>query len=547
MRNILSTLLVVAAVTLAGCGGNDKPAITNGAAYRGDVPVLLPVPKFLTWTASPFAIGVSTDIVSYTDGGTVGRKAALRVQQAAQAAGLGKLPCRLGPARAAGPGHIVLRPPTPAESAAQPHLGEAESYLLRVQETRIELVSNTPRGLLCAAQTLAQMLTRPAVPGCDIADWPSQPFRALHFTVNPDMYRDPRIYPALIEMAARLKYNAIIVQFQSTVQLQRHPEAVRDVGVVSQATVRQWVALAKAYGMEIFPEIKSWGHADWTWGLGNVFYDHDTAPDFPLYAPMFGLPTGMDGQNTFCVSDPKPYRLLTDTYTEMLDVFGHPSRLHIGGDEAFAMGYRQGQKFGDPVEDGLAWLKRLAGFLRARGVQMVMWGDMFLDQTRWTDPVGPGCNSRVDCPTAKILRRLPKDIVIADWHYRVKPDYLSTQYFRDNGFDTLGGCYGLYGYDNITNFNRRTVKSGALGMVQVTFKLLHTDTGFIPYGAECAWNGGEHTVADLGVDLDGYGHQMLDPLLYSGWQADCLNFGGGKPILPPFTTPVSYGADDWGA
>lgn len=546
MRNLLWGLILLAVAALTGCGGDHQPPPVSRQLTLSGSPLLLPVPKSTVWLTPPFTVDASTDIVSYADGGLVGHKAALRVQQAAQDAGLGNLPARLGPSHATGDNHIVLRPPTPAEQAAQPHLADAEGYLLKVRPTRVELVSSTPRGLFCAAQTLAQMLTGPTVPGCLIADWPSEAFRALHFTVNPDMYRDPRIYPALIELAARLKYNAIIVQFQSTVELQKHPEAVRQTGVVSQATVRQWVALAKSYGMEIFPEIKSWGHADWTWGLGNVFYDHDTGPDFPLYSPMFALPTGMDGQNTFCVTEPKAYRLLTDTYTEMLSLFGDPKYLHIGGDEAFAMGYRQGQKWGDPVEDGLAWLKRLDAYLRTRGAKMVMWGDMLLDETRWMTPVGQGCNSRADCPTAKMITRLPKDIIIADWHYRVKPDYLSLKYFQDKGFTALGACYGLYGKENITHFNRRVVTSQAMGMIQATFKLLHTDTGFIPYGAECAWNGGQRTEADLGIDLDTYGHQLLDPLLYAGWQTDCLDFRGGKPIYPPFTTTATRASEEWG-
>jgi hypothetical protein len=181
----------------------------------------------------------------------VARQAVRRLQGAIADAGLGTPPARTGVRFGTGPNHIILRPPTAAESSSYPQLSYAESYLLTVAPYRINIVASTPRGLLCAAQTLAQMIERGEIPGCSIVDWPTESFRAFHFTVNPDMYRDRRIYPALIEAAARLKYNAVIVQFQSTIELARHPEAVRAQGVVSQAEVRRWVARARSYGMEI--------------------------------------------------------------------------------------------------------------------------------------------------------------------------------------------------------------------------------------------------------------------------------------------------------
>lgn len=545
---VACVLILGAVLLLAGCGGDDRPAGTASFAdLRSGAPVLLPVPKQVAWSAAGFAVSAATDIVSYSEGGVVGRQAVRRVQTALAEAGLGTPRARIGVRFGTGPDHIILRPPTAAEAAAHPQLSGPESYLLIVAPYRVNIVATTPRGLFCGAQTLTQMIGGATIPGCRIVDWPTESFRAFHFTVNPDMYRDPRIYPVLIEAAGRLKYNTVIVQFQSTIELARHPEAVRAQGVVSQAEVRRWVARARSYGMEIFPEVKSWGHADWTWGLGNVFYDHDTAPNFPLYSPMFALPPGRDGQNSFCPTEPKVYRLLSDTYTELLDVFGQPKYLHIGGDEAWAAGYQQGVLTGDPVEDGTAWVKRLAGFLRGRGVTTIMWGDMFLEASRWLDSAGPGCNSRADLPTHKILKRLPKDIIIADWHYRVKPDYASLQYFRNEGFSAVGACYGFYGFDNIINFNRRAVRSGALGMIQTSWKLLHTDTGFLPFGAESMWNGGQRTVGELPVDLNLWGHGLLDPLLYAGWQADCLDFRGGRPVYPPFTAAagMSEGADDF--
>lgn len=546
----LAVLLGPAVVALAGCGGNEDQA--NGAAVRTRAlkpssVVLVPLPRQVQWGSGAFTIGGATDLVAWSDA-TVVRKAMARLRGAVVACGLPAPPARIGSRLAKGAGHIVLRPPTPAELAAQPKLAEPEGYLLTVAPYRISLVAGTPRGLFCAAQTLAQMISGASVPACRIQDWPLEKVRALHFTVNPDAFADERIYPALIEAAARLKFNTVVVQFQSTIELRKHPEAVRSTGVVSQATVRRWVALARSYGMEIFPEIKSWGHADWTWGLGNVFYDHDTGPAFPLYSPMFCLPQGMDGQNTF-TPGPKPLRLLSDTYAEMIDVFGGPKHLHVGGDEAWAWGYRQGVAAGDPVTDGIAWLRDLAGVLRSRGVTMICAGDMFLDHDRWFDSAGPGCNSRADLPTCRILRHLPTDIIINDWHYRVKADYPSLPYFQSQGFQVLASVYGFYGHDNITNFNRRVVASGALGVVQTTWRLLHTETGFIAYGAEAAWNGGEHTEAELGVDFEAFAHALLDPLLYTGWQSDCLDFRGGRPIYPPFTTAAarrSYGADDWG-
>ncbi|HEX2986962.1 MAG TPA: glycoside hydrolase family 20 zincin-like fold domain-containing protein, partial [Chloroflexota bacterium] len=198
-------LLLLALALLGGCGGDEppggasapSPASSRNVNTRRDRPVLLPVPRSLSWTGATFNIGATTDIVSWSAGDTVQQQAVARIQQAAVTAGLTPLVHRVGSRFAVGANHIVLRPPNTAERGLYPELTtKAEAYLLTVTSYRVNVVALTSRGLFCAAQTLAQMLQSPSLDGCTIVDWPLQQFRAVHFTVNPGMYRDERIYPA---------------------------------------------------------------------------------------------------------------------------------------------------------------------------------------------------------------------------------------------------------------------------------------------------------------------------------------------------------------
>jgi hypothetical protein len=96
---------------------------------------------------------------------------------------------------------------------------------------------------------------------------------------------------------------------------------------------------------------------------------------------------------------------------------------------------------------------------------------------------------------------IPKDILIADWHYNysAEPEYPSVEVLQKDGFRVLGSTW--FGWGNIQGFAKELAKQDSLGLLQTTWAgfsmsmdLMETQElgQFIAYvvAAEAAWNGG---------------------------------------------------------
>jgi hypothetical protein len=68
--------------------------------------------------------------------------------------------------------------------------------------------------------------------------------------------------------------------------------------------------------------------------------------------------------------------------------------------------------------------------LGAKHVQMFMWSDRLLDGRA----TGYGEWEASEIGTDKAIDRVPKDIVMCDWHYDKRDDYPSLKIFADKGF-----------------------------------------------------------------------------------------------------------------
>ena len=68
-----------------------------------------------------------------------------------------------------------------------------------------------------------------------------------------------------------------------------------------------------------------------------------------------------------------------------------------------------------------------------RGLQMIMWGDRLIDAARYDHGEWESSKNY----TWPAIYMIPKDIVIADWHYEKRDAYPSLRLFRDKGFRVL--------------------------------------------------------------------------------------------------------------
>jgi len=284
---------------------------------------------------------------------------------------------------------------------------------------------------------------------------PSQ-IRALHFVMRPS----GDSYPALeIEMAKRLVilardngFNTIIMQLANGIYLQKNFGVVRP-GVWNKEQLQEFVAFSRSNKMEVIPEIELLTHQE-------KYFENQ-------------YPKLMFNRSTYNPNDPLVYEKIFAYLDEVIEVM-HPKSIHIGHDEV--AGYspysakkwmRKGEKM-LPADLFLQDVLRLHGYLKPRGIKTWMWGDMLISPDEFPDMNPKPLHGGVASYGKALRDKLPKDIVISDWHYSDdQADFPSLAAFRQEGFRVLGSTWKKP--KTIRNFSRYAVMHGADGMIATTW------------------------------------------------------------------------------
>ena len=120
---------------------------------------------------------------------------------------------------------------------------------------------------------------------------------------------------------------------------------------------------------------------------------------------------------------------------ELINAFAADA-FHVGMDEVFLIGseHSPSTKGKDPAKIFAKAVNDLHGHLvKKRGMTMLMWADRFIDAKvikygKWEASMNG---------TAPALDRVPKDIIMCDWHYEPRESYPSVPMFLEKGFRVL--------------------------------------------------------------------------------------------------------------
>jgi hypothetical protein len=106
--------------------------------------------------------------------------------------------------------------------------------------------------------------------------------------------------------------------------------------------------------------------------------------------------------------------------------------------------------------------------LKKKGIQTWMWGDMLISPDE-VPSMKPEQMHGSMAGYGKALRdKLPRDIVICDWHYLDDQPYFPSLYmFRQEGFKVIGTTWKKE--KTIHNFSLYAAKHGAEGMIATTW------------------------------------------------------------------------------
>ena len=267
--------------------------------------------------------------------------------------------------------------------------------------------------------------------GCSVSgDKENKTWVAMHFLdygTDQDLAKLGNQLAGLAEMGV----NTAILEVDYHFSFESHPELRQGANTITKAGAAEFAGQCRKAGMRLFIEFQCLGHQSWA---------RETYPLLTVY-PEFDLTPGAfpGNEGLYCrewdPTNPKVNEIVFTLMDELIKAFT-PDGIHVGMDEVFLLGSEQSPntKGKDPgvlfaqVVNELHYL-----IVNKHGLEMMMWGDRLIDAKVYSY----GDWEASSCGTAPAIESIPKDIIIADWHYELRETYPSVQMFLEKGFRVL--------------------------------------------------------------------------------------------------------------
>jgi len=278
----------------------------------------------------------------------------------------------------------------------------AEGYALEIGGGRVRLTSRDLAGRRHGEATLDELRAQAAqgaLPACEIRDWPELPVRGYMLDVSRDRVPTRAMLERLVALLARLRLNHLELYVEHSFAYPDHETVWRDASPLTPDDLRWLDALCAQHGVELVANQNCFGHME-RWLRHPAYRARAEAPD------GFELP-GL-GRRPPAVLAPTPENAefaLALVREQMQHVKSR--RVHIGCDETFELG--RGRSAADVAARGrgrvyLEQLQRLLGPLRARGCEVLFWGDIVRQHP-------------------ELVPELPREGLVAlAWHYEAPLD-----------------------------------------------------------------------------------------------------------------------------
>lgn len=370
-----------------------------------------------------------------------------------------------------------------------------EQYII-TPGTTYDISTITTAGAANSLCTLRQLVRHrdgvASIRKCDIQDYPSMPFRGIHFFSGKNASAlQIRI---IRDILGALKINTLVYQCDYT-NWDSIPTAAHSKQYgMDKSGARAVADEARRQNIEVIPLVNTFGHSEWLL-QSDLMKKYRENPDMAFaYDP----------------SNLEVYKICERIYDEAIALF-HPRTIHIGHDEITIEGFpsRPENKKTGATKLILDDIEHYRKFLADRKIGTMIWGDMFL---------GPGeAPDAALAPTVEKAKRrreqLSREIKIADWHYDPvnASDYKNLKILTDAGFDTIACTW--HHAKNIVTFPKAvadlragnttdttSAKGTALGHLQTTWAGYSFDqksfeeesNQYAAYvlAAEAAWTGG---------------------------------------------------------
>jgi len=351
-----------------------------------------------------------------------------------------------------------------------------EAFSICASSDGTEIKASERRGFLYAVSTLVQMITDGKLRHGTISDKPFMEMRGLHFGI-PTRENIPFFKRMIKYQLMPMRYNMMIIEIAAGLEFERHPELnemwqkmfdkgesgewpvcghtgyVCDGGHLKKAEMRELIDYIESYGIEVIPEVQSLSHVEYLTKahpeIAEIPEGKQVKRDIDLREE--DVPTDDFYPGSFCPSNEKSYELLFDVMEEILEVFQPKRYVHMGHDEVYVWGACAKCKQRNPAEILAEDIRRYYDYLTARGLKMMIWGDMVNTVNRYSIP--------------DAIDLLPKDILLLDfiWYFNFACD--TENRLLEHGYDVMiGNLYSSHFPRFESRIRKEHMRGGQISM-----------------------------------------------------------------------------------
>ena len=363
-----------------------------------------------------------------------------------------------------------------------------EGYVLFVDAKQIVVGGKTETGTFYGLQTLKQMIrgtgANAFIQGAKIVDFPTMRYRAFSDDISRGLVPTVDYVKRQIRTFAMFKMNMHSLYMEHTFQSASNPLFAPEEGSFTPEELKEIVAYAKNYHVEIVPEQQTFGH------LHKVI-------KFEKYNRLAEVPYG----DVITPQEEDSYKFVADLYKEIDRIF--PSKFfHIGADETFELG--QGRSREEAKEKGVGkvyfqHINRVRDILKPYNRRLMMWGDIALSHP-------------------DLIGEIPKEMVVMNWAYGARDSYMSRiEPFKKAGLEQFV-CPSVWNFNlifpneenaitNIKNFVRDGQEAGAIGVMNTNWDddgetLFEMDWYGVGLGAAAGWENAPLDVENFDKKFD---------------------------------------------
>lgn len=383
-----------------------------------------------------------------------------------------------------------------AGDAALPELKEGLEYAVSVTETGLAVRGRDYAGLARGLMVLMMRIEAVSleegkesfrIAECSLESRYTIENRMIHFCVFPET--TPVFIKKCLRLAGVMQYTHVVLEFWGMLRYDCLKELAWPMAY-DKAQARALVKEIEDMGMKAIPMMNHLGHAAACRVSGGK---HVVLDQNPRLAMLFS----QDGWS-WNIESEQAHELLKKVRAELYEIFPGCEYFHLGCDEVYS--YEKGDEDQRKMRE---FLRGLIEEVKAEGKKPIIWGDMLLNAEavgvesrrklpRPDRPYFCGCDTPENAE--KMIAAIPKDTIIADWHYDVLEAPIETSvYLKNKGFPVLGAPW--FKNPNCQAHVDTIVDNSLFGLMVTTWhtlaeKMPHIVTDALMFGAyQSPWSG----------------------------------------------------------